>query len=90
MRKNRAAAKNYFIKDIPDMSSIIFAFQQIFSPRPATDPCIAILTLALLVLGVLADNHDFALALDDLALLAHGLHGRSDFHLLLPPTCFSK
>ena len=40
------------------------------------------LTLALLVLGVLADNHDFALALDDLALLAHGLHGRSDFHLL--------
>ncbi len=42
----------------------------------------SILTLALLVLGVLADDHDFALALDDLALLAHGLHGRSDFHLL--------
>ena len=40
------------------------------------------LTLALLVLGILADDHDFALALDDLALLAHGLHGRSDFHLL--------
>ncbi len=40
-----------------------------------------ILTLTLLVLGVLADDHDFALALDDLALLAHGLHGRSDFHL---------
>jgi hypothetical protein len=34
------------------------------------------------VLGVLADDHDFALALDDLALLAHGLHGRSYFHLL--------
>ena len=34
------------------------------------------------MLGVLADNHDFALALDDLALLAHGLHGRSYFHLL--------
>jgi hypothetical protein len=40
------------------------------------------LALALLMLGVLADDHDFALALDDLALLAHGLHGRSDFHLL--------
>ena len=38
------------------------------------------LTLALLVLGVLADDHDFALALDDLALLAHGLDARSDFH----------
>ena len=37
--------------------------------------------LALLVLGVLADNHDFALALDYLALFAHGLHGRSYFHL---------
>jgi hypothetical protein len=34
------------------------------------------------VLGVLADDHDFTLALDDLALLAHGLHGRSYFHLL--------
>ena len=40
------------------------------------------LTLALLVLGVFADDHDFTLALDDLALFAHGLHGRSDFHLL--------
>ena len=39
------------------------------------------LTLALLVLGVLADNHNLTLALDDLALLAHGLNGRSDFHL---------
>ena len=38
------------------------------------------LTLSLLVLGVLVDDHDFALALDDLALFAHGLHGRSDFH----------
>ena len=34
------------------------------------------------MLGVLADDHDFARALDDLALLTHGLHGRSDFHLL--------
>ena len=39
------------------------------------------LALSLLVLGVLADDHDFTLALDDLALLAHGLDGRSDFHL---------
>ena len=39
------------------------------------------LTLALLVLGVLADDHDFTLALDYLALFAHGLHGRSYFHL---------
>ena len=38
------------------------------------------LTLSLLVLGVFANDHNFALALDDLALLAHGLHGRSDFH----------
>ena len=37
--------------------------------------------LSLLVLGVLADDHDFALALNDLALFAHGLDGRSDFHL---------
>ena len=40
------------------------------------------LTLALLVLGVLADNHNAALALDDLALLAHGLNGRSNFHFI--------
>ena len=38
------------------------------------------LALTLLVLGVFANNHNFALALDDLALLAHGLHARSDFH----------
>jgi hypothetical protein len=38
------------------------------------------LTLSLLVLGVFANNHNFALALDDLALLAHGLDARSDFH----------
>ena len=64
------------------MSSKIFFSARYFLFRPATDPCmIKILTLALLVLGVLADDHDFALALDDLALLAHGLDGRSDFHL---------
>ena len=38
------------------------------------------LTLSLLMLGVFANYHDFALALNDFALLAHGLHGRSDFH----------
>ena len=41
-----------------------------------------LLTLTLLVLRVLADNHDFTLALDDFALLAHGLYGRSYFHLI--------
>ena len=40
------------------------------------------LTLALLVLGVLTDNHDFAVTLDYLALLAHGFYGRSDFHCI--------
>ena len=38
------------------------------------------LTLLLLVLGILADDHDAALALDDLALFADGLYGRSHFH----------
>jgi hypothetical protein len=36
--------------------------------------------LLLLVLGVLADNHDAAFAFDDLALLANGFHTRSYFH----------
>ena len=40
-----------------------------------------LLALSLLVLGVFANYHDFALALDDFALLAHRLHGRSYFHL---------
>ena len=40
------------------------------------------LALTLLVLGVLADNHDFAVTLDYLALFAHGLYGRSDFHCI--------
>ncbi|EJW96849.1 hypothetical protein EVA_15044 [gut metagenome] len=34
------------------------------------------------MLGVLADYHDFAFALNDFALFAHGLHGRSNFHLI--------
>ena len=33
------------------------------------------------MLGVFANYHDFALALYDLALSAHRLHGRSYFHL---------
>ena len=36
--------------------------------------------LLLLMLGVLADNHDAAFALDDLALFANGFHTRSYFH----------
>ena len=38
------------------------------------------LALALLMLGVFADHHHAALALDDLALFADGLHRRTDFH----------
>ena len=40
------------------------------------------LALSLLMLGVLANYHDFALALYYLALFTHRLHGRSYFHLL--------
>ena len=36
--------------------------------------------LLLLVLRVLADNHDAAFAFDDLAFLANGFHTRSYFH----------
>ena len=36
--------------------------------------------LSLLVLGVLADDHDLAFSLDDLALLADLLNGRFHFH----------
>ena len=43
-------------------------------------PARAFLTLLLLVLGILADDHDAALAFDDLALLADLFHRRSDFH----------
>ena len=38
------------------------------------------LALLLLVLGILADDHDVALALDDLALLANGLYRRTNLH----------
>jgi hypothetical protein len=36
--------------------------------------------LSLLVLGILADDHDAALAADDLAFFADGFDGRSYFH----------
>ena len=39
------------------------------------------LTLTLLMLGIFADYHYFTLALDNLALFAHGLNGRSYFHV---------
>ena len=32
------------------------------------------------MLGILADDHDTAFALDDLALFADGLNRRPDFH----------
>jgi hypothetical protein len=38
-------------------------------------------TLSLLMLRILADNPDNALALDNLALLAHRLDGCSNFHV---------
>ena len=38
------------------------------------------LALALLVLGVFADDHHATFALDDLALLANGFHGRFYLH----------
>ena len=38
------------------------------------------LTLSLLVLGVLANDHDFAVSLNDLALFADLLNGWFDFH----------
>ena len=49
------------------------------SPRAVHKRSIS--ALLLLVLGILANDHDAALALDDLALLANGLNGRSHFHV---------
>ena len=37
------------------------------------------------MLGILANDHDTAFTTNDLALLAHGLHGRSYFHVNKPP-----
>ena len=46
--------------------------------------------LALLMLGVLADDHHAAFAADDLALFADGLHGRLDLHDVEPPFDWSR
>ena len=40
-----------------------------------------VLALLLLVLGILANDHHATLTANDLALFAHGLNGRSHFHL---------
>ena len=46
-----------------------------------TKICQLILALSLLVALIFrADHHDFAVSLDDFALVAHGFDGRSDFH----------
>ena len=42
------------------------------------------LALSLLVLRILTNDHDTAFAANNLALFAHGLHGRSYFHSLKP------
>ena len=42
------------------------------------------------MLGILADDHDAALALDDLALFADRLDGRTNLHALLPPVVESE
>lgn len=47
---------------------------------------IRFLALLLLMLRVLADNHDLALAADDLALLADRLNRWSYLHDILPPS----
>ena len=46
------------------------------------------LALLLLVLRVLADNHNLALTANDLALLADRLYRRSYLHVILPPSNF--
>ena len=51
---------------------------------------LAPLALALFVLGIGANHHDAAFALDDFALFANGLNGRSDFHFQIPPCTFPK
>ena len=47
-----------------------------------------LLALLLLVLRVLADNHNLALTANDLALLADRLYRRSYLHVILPPSNF--
>ena len=66
---------NHYSNDFPAFCPFRFSAIQLFNGALRFP-----LALLLLVLGVFADNHDFALALDDLALFAHGLDTRSDFH----------
>lgn len=48
-------------------------------------PQVQVLALALLVLGIDADHHNTAFALDDLALLTDGFNGRFNLHDAEPP-----
>lgn len=43
------------------------------------------LALALFVLRIFTDNHDFSLTLDDFALFAYFFDRRPDFHVLIIP-----
>ena len=54
-----------------------------FYPKLPVRSIGSVLALSLLVLGIFADNHNFALALNNFALFTHGLDGRSDFHFCL-------
>ena len=71
-----------FQMDIIDhRNAVVNAYQKIYQALRTAFPCSkGGLALALLMLGVFADNHHAALALDDLALFADGLHRRTDFH----------
>ena len=51
-----------------------------FEPSVQTGTNYSKSALLLLVLGILANDHDAALTLDDLALFADGFYGRSYFH----------
>jgi hypothetical protein len=48
------------------------------------------LTLALLVLGVLADDANDTLAMDHLALVADRFYGRTDLHWYFPSVAYLK
>ena len=68
---------NHYSNDFPAFCPFRFSAIQLLSGALRFP-----LALLLLMLGVFADNHDVTLALDDLALLAHGLDRRSDFHIV--------
>ena len=56
-------------------------------PAVLGGPCLKaqLSTLALLMLRVVTDHHDFSLALNDFALLTNLFDRRSDFHLCALP-----